>query len=205
MKKWFILVVSLFVLCGSAFAASKSKKKNEFKDPRDKQTYRTVKIAGLEWLGDNLNYKTAGSFCYKDEDDQCMVFGRLYTWDAAKKACPAGFRLPTHADFESLWTAAGADFNAGYLIKADYGWSGDTNGNDTLKFSAMPAGNRFDDETYGNTAKFAFFWSADDTSEGVPAGSARVWYLTSKSMAFGYMSKPKNFGFSVRCVRGEQR
>lgn len=201
MKKWFIFVVSLFVLCGSAFAASKSKKKNEFKDPRDKQTYRTVKIAGLEWLGDNLNYKTAGSFCYKDEDDQCMVFGRLYTWDAAQKACPAGFRLPTHADFESLWTAAGADFNAGYLIKADYGWSGDTNGNDTLKFSAMPAGNRFDDETYGNTAKFAFFWSADDTFEGVPAGSARVWYLTSKSMAFGYMSKPKNFGFSVRCVR----
>lgn len=201
MKKWFILVVSLFVLCGSAFAASKSKKKNEFKDPRDKQTYRTVKIAGLEWLGDNLNYKTADSFCYKDEDDQCMVFGRLYTWDAAKKACPAGFRLPTHADFESLWTAAGADFNAGYLIKADYGWSGETNGNDTLKFSAMPAGNRFDDETYGNTAKFAFFWSGDDSSEGVAPGSARVWYLTSKSMAFGYMSKPKNFGFSVRCVR----
>ena len=205
MKKWFVLFVSLFMICDSAFAASKSKKKNEFKDPRDKQTYRTVKIAGLEWLGDNLNYKTAGSFCFKDEDDQCMVYGRLYTWNAAQKACPAGFRLPTNADFESLWTAAGADFNAGYLLKADYGWSGETNGNDTLKFSAMPAGNRFDDETYGNIAKFAFFWSADDSSEGVPAGSARVWYLTSKSMAFGYMSKPKDFGFSVRCVRGEQR
>ena len=201
MNKRIVIFVGLFVACAFAFAAPKSKKKNEFKDPRDKQTYRTVKIAGLEWLGDNLNYKIEGSFCYKDEDDQCMVYGRLYTWNAAKKACPAGFRLPTHADFESLWTAAGADFNAGYLIKADYGWSGDTNGNDTLKFSAMPAGNRFDDETYGNTAKFAFFWSADDTSEGVPAESARVWYLTSKSMAFGYMSKPKNFGFSVRCVR----
>ena len=119
MKFWLALFVSLLVAYASA--APKSKKKNEFKDPRDKQTYRTVKIAGLEWLGDNLNYKTEGSFCYKDEDDQCMVFGRLYTWDAAKKACPAGFRLPTHADFESLWTAAGADFNAGYLIKADYG------------------------------------------------------------------------------------
>jgi uncharacterized protein (TIGR02145 family) len=199
MKFWLALFVSLLVAYASA--APKSKKKNEFKDTRDKQTYRTVKIAGLEWLGDNLNYKTVGSFCYKDDDDQCMVYGRLYTWDAAKKACPAGFRLPTHADFESLWTAAGADFNAGYLIKANYGWSGDTNGNDTLKFSAMPAGNRFDDETYGNTAKFAFFWSADDSSEGVAPGSARVWYLTSKSMAFGYMSKPKNFSFSVRCVR----
>lgn len=199
MRFWLAFFVSLFVVC--APAAAKSKKKNEFKDPRDKQTYRTVKVAGLEWMGDNLNYKTAGSFCYKDEDDQCMVYGRLYTWDAAKKACPAGFRLPTHADFESLWTAAGADFNAGYLIKADYGWSGETNGNDTLKFSAMPAGNRFDDETYGNMAKFAFFWSNDDSSEGVAPGNARVWYLTSKSMAFGYMSKPKNFGFSVRCVR----
>ncbi len=201
MNKWFVISISLFIVAASALAAPKSKKKNEFKDPRDKQTYRTVKIAGLEWLGDNLNYKTEGSFCYKDDDDQCMVYGRLYTWDAAKKACPAGFRLPTHADFESLWTAAGADFNAGYLIKADYGWSGDTNGNDTLKFSAMPAGNRFDDETYGNTAKFAFFWSSDDSSEGIAPGSARVWYLTSKFMAFGYMSKPKNFGFSVRCVR----
>ena len=111
MKIWLVLFVSLFVAYASA--APKSKKKNEFKDSRDKQTYRMVKIAGLEWMGDNLNYKTEGSFCYKDEDDQCMVYGRLYTWDAAKKACPAGFRLPTHADFESLWTAAGADFNAG--------------------------------------------------------------------------------------------
>ena len=199
MKFWLVLFMSLLV--ASASAAPKAKKKNEFKDPRDKQKYRTVQVAGLEWFADNLNYKTEGSYCYKDDEDQCMVYGRFYTWDAAKKACPAGFRLPTHADFESLWTAAGADFNAGYLLKADYGWSGDTNGNDTLKFSAMPAGNRFDDETYGNMAKFAFFWSSDDSSEGVALGNARVWYLTSKSMAFGYMSKPKNFGFSVRCVR----
>lgn len=184
-----------------ATASAKVAKPNQLVDSRDKQKYRTVTIAGLEWMGDNLNYETAGSFCYKDEDDQCMAYGRLYTWDAAKGACPAGFRLPTHQDFESLWTAAGADFNAGYLLKTDYGWNGDTNGNDTLKFSAMPAGNRFDDETYGNMMKFAFFWSADDSSEGIPQGSARVWYLTSKSMAFGYMAKPKDFGFSVRCVR----
>lgn len=182
-------------------AKSSTAKANQLVDFRDKQKYRTVTIAGLEWMGDNLNYEIAGSFCYKDEEDQCMAYGRLYTWDAAKSACPAGFRLPTHENFESLWTAAGADFNAGYLLKTDYGWNGDTNGNDTLKFSAMPAGNRFDDETYGNMLKFAFFWSADDSSEGIPQGSARVWYLTSKSMAFGYMAKPKDFGFSVRCVR----
>lgn len=183
-------------------AASKAKP-NQLVDTRDKQKYRTVTIADLEWMADNLNYQSEGSYCYKDDEEFCMAYGRLYTWNAAKGACPTGFRLPTHQDFESLWTAAGADFNAGYLLKTDYGWNGDVNGNDTLKFSAMPAGNRFDDETYGNAAKFAFFWSSDDTSEGIAQGSARVWYLTSKSMAFGYMAKPKDFGFSVRCVRNK--
>ena len=199
--KYLISALSIvFAVSSVSFAAPKANKQ-ELKDSRDKQKYRTVVIDDRTWMADNLNYNAPGSTCYREDEDNCMVYGRLYTWEAAKSACPAGFRLPTNADFESLWKAAGGDFNAGYLIKANYGWSGETNGNDTLKFSAMPAGNRFDDETYGNTAKFAFFWSSDDSSEGVAPGSARVWYLTSKSMAFGYMSKPKNFGFSVRCVR----
>lgn len=179
-----------------------SKSKNlEFKDPRDKQTYRLVKIGDRTWFGDNLNFKSEGSYCLDDDDNNCMAYGRLYSWEAAKTACPSGFRLPKHEDFESLWNAAGADYNAGYLLKTNYGWKGDTNGNDTLKFSAMPAGNRFDDATYGNLAKFAFFWSADDALEDIEQGNARVWYLTNKSMVFGYTSKPKNFGFSVRCVK----
>ena len=182
-------------------AAKVAAKSAEFKDSRDKQKYRLVKIADREWFGDNLNFKSEGSYCLDDDENNCMAYGRLYTWDAAQKACPAGFRLPAQADFESLWTAAGADFNAGYLIKTDYGWKGETNGNDTLKFSAMPAGNRFDDGTYGNLAKFAFFWSADDTLEGIGQGDARVWYLTNKSMAFGFTSRAKIFAFSVRCVR----
>lgn len=184
-----------------ARTAAKAVKKSEVKDARDGQVYRVVNIAGLTWMGDNLNYNEEGSFCLDDDENNCMAYGRLYSWDVAQKACPAGFRVPTHADFEKLWTAAGADFNAGYLLKTNYGWKGDTNGNDTLKFSAMPAGNRFDDGTYGNLAKFAFFWTADDTSEDIPAGEARVWYLTNKSMAFGYTAKSKKFAFSLRCVK----
>ena len=165
-------------------------------DSRDKQKYRTVKIADRIWMADNLNYNAPGSTCYREDEDNCMVYGRLYTWEAAKSACPAGFHLPTNEEFESLWKAAGGDFNAGYLIKANYGWSGETNGNDSLKFGAMPAGNMFDDETYGNENKFAFFWSADTEGD-----KASVWYLSSKSMGFSYMMKPKKFGFSVRCVQ----
>lgn len=210
MMKFLPIAISLVLAFSSLSVAKpvkgsskrvKKAKVMEFKDSRDKQKYRLVKIADREWFGDNLNFKAENSYCLDDNEDNCMAYGRLYTWDAAQKACPAGFRLPAQADFESLWTAAGADFNAGYLIKTTYGWRGETNGNDTLKFSAMPAGNRFDDETYGNLSKFAFFWSADDALEGIEPGSARVWYLTNKSMAFGYTSKAKIFGFSVRCVR----
>ncbi|MBO7414206.1 MAG: fibrobacter succinogenes major paralogous domain-containing protein [Fibrobacter sp.] len=206
MKKFLVFFMALCVAM-PAFAAKgkgavkgsrKAARSDEFKDPRDKQSYRLVKIDGREWFGDNLNFKAENSYCYDDSDDNCMAYGRLYTWDAAKKACPAGFRLPSQEDFESLWTAAGADFNAAYLLKTTYGWKGETNGNDTLKFSAMPAGNRFDDETYGNMNKFAFFWSgtAEDGSN-----DARVWFMTNKTMGFSYSAKPKIFGFSVRCVR----
>lgn len=190
-------LILLFVLPTYAVKPS-----NSYKDPRDKQKYRTIKVGSRLWLADNLNYKMDGSFCYKDDESQCMAYGRLYTWDAAINACPQGFHLPTDDDFQSLWQAAGADFNAAYLLKAAYGWSGETNGSDTLKFSAMPAGNRFDDETYGNLSKFAFFWSSEASKE---KQNARVWYMTSKSMAFSFMNKPKIFGFSVRCVQSAKK
>ena len=192
----FASVLALFFVASSISFAASSANKQELKDSRDKQKYRTVKIADHTWMADNLNYNVPGSSCYREDEDNCMVYGRLYTWEAAKSACPAGFHLPTNEEFESLWKAAGGDFNAGFLIKANYGWSGETNGNDSLKFSAMPAGNMFDDETYGNENKFAFFWSAD-----VDGDKASVWYLSSKSMGFSYMMKPKKFGFSVRCVQ----
>ncbi len=194
--KYLISALSIvFAVSSISFAAPKAKK-NEIKDARDKQKYRTVVIDGRTWMADNLNYNVPGSTCYREDEDNCMVYGRLYTWEAAKSACPAGFHLPTNEEYESLWKAAGGDFNAGYLLKANYGWSGETNGNDSLKFSAMPAGNMFDDGTYGNENKFAFFWSSS-----VDGDKASVWYLTSKSMGFSFMMKPKNFGFSVRCVQ----
>lgn len=201
MRIYSLIVILLSCAPALLFASPKSAVKNEVKDARDKQVYRTVAIGGKTWIGDNMNFLTKESFCYRDSEDNCVAYGRLYTWEDAKTACPEGFRLPTHEDFESLWTAAGADFNAGYLIKTDYGWKGGTDGNDSLKFGAMAAGNRFDDGTYGNLEKFAFFWTSDDKSDGIPAGSARVWYLTNKSMAFAFTSKPKDFGFSVRCVK----
>ena len=79
-------------------------------DPADGQTYKVVKLAdGKLWMAENLRYKpwAGGSWDlsqvrFPDSIAKTSVqYGRLYTWEVAKKACPKGWHLPTEAE----WTA----------------------------------------------------------------------------------------------------
>ena len=75
-----------------ARTAAKAVKKSEVKDARDGQVYRVVNIAGLTWMGDNLNYNAEGSFCLDDDENNCMAYGRRYTGAVPQKRGPPGFR-----------------------------------------------------------------------------------------------------------------
>jgi uncharacterized protein (TIGR02145 family) len=169
-----------------------------FTDSRDGQKYRTVKICGLVWMAENLNYKTGDSWCYKDDDDYSKKYGRLYTWDAAKTACPAGWRLPTRQEWDTLVTAMGGLQMAGKKLKAKSGWSDNGNGTDDYGFSALPGGRRFlGPSAYLNATYEGVWWTA--TKYDSDYAYARGTECDRNDMYENHDNLKEN-GFSVRCV-----
>ena len=111
-----------------AFSLLLSACSDSFTDSRDGQSYDVVKIGGLTWMVENLNFETAGSFCPDGDSRNCKRLGRLYSWAEASSVCPEGWRLPTKADFEKLIAemlkggVAASKGDAGAALKAKDGW-----------------------------------------------------------------------------------
>jgi uncharacterized protein (TIGR02145 family) len=189
-------------------------KYDTFTDTRNGQTYRTVKIGGKIWMAQNLNYRTDSSWCWGDDTTYCDKSGRLYAWNAAKKACPAGYHLPSRKEWNNLAQAVGGKRrfdmesndgrvvwgDAGRLLKSKHGWSGhveegeDANGTDKFGFSALPGGLR--DPCYGNASYQSNWWTASEYDRD-SAYSREIHYDSEFFYEFYYA---KSNGYSVRCV-----
>ncbi len=189
-------------------------------DSRDGQTYRTVKIGSQIWMAENLNYEAESSWCYGDDPANCTKYGRLYTWAAAvgkdedecgygyrcglgsgdiRGACPKGWHLPSHDEWEALFTAVGGSSTAGSKLKSQTGWtaySGITN-EDAFGFSALPAGYRNDNGDYYYEGDIAYFWSS---TEGNGFSAYYMSLYCNGDDAGLYGSYGKDDGFSVRCL-----
>ena len=80
---------------------------DKFTDPRDNKVYPIAKIGKQVWLAQNLNYEMDGSLCLEKDGYSCKKgyeeFGRHYTWEAAKKACPNGWHLPNNDEWNELF------------------------------------------------------------------------------------------------------
>ena len=186
-----------------------------FTDSRDGQSYDVVKIGGLTWMAENLNFETAGSFCPEGDSRNCKRLGRLYSWAEASSVCPDGWRLPTKGDFESLVVATSGEAaqslspslaqsssqsRAGAALKARDGWFKKGNGSDALGFRALPAGYRSADGKFDGIGGYAYFWSATEYAEN-PESNAYYLFLSFSSDAASINAFAKEDYRSVRCVR----
>lgn len=222
----FVLAARIEPLVAEARAVALRERKIESSappmvDPRDGRSYRAVQIGGRVWMAENLGFDAgAGSTFYGDNAANGSRFGRLYTWPAALGACPAGWRLPSDADWEDLMQTVSDEFgvgrNGGFSgnwskigahLKSTAGWKRPSasnerhNGLDNYGFSVQPAGYvRGDDRVSFGVDEDAYFWSATRN----PANYHRnPWIRTFDGTAeVGRRSHSNTDDYlSVRCVR----
>ncbi|MDR3012918.1 MAG: fibrobacter succinogenes major paralogous domain-containing protein [Chitinispirillales bacterium] len=169
---------------------------NSFTDPRDGQTYRTVRIGNNTWMAQNLNYMAIDMSCYDNDPSNCAKYGFLYTWDAAMASCPAGWRLPAIEDWADLIQAAGD--NAIAKLKSR---SPDWNGTDDFGFSALPGGKRGGlIRRFSNVGDEGYWWSATSRPSIGEMSFATNVNIDSDSNVFEQGSS-RSDAMSVRCIQ----
>ena len=168
-------------------------------DKRNNKTYKTVTFGSQTWMAQNLNYETKNSYCYKDLAENCTKYGRLYTWTAAKNACPSGWHLPSKDEFETLFSAVGGQSKAGKMLKSVGGWKDRGYGTDVYSFSALPAGIRTNIGSFSYESDYAVFWSSTEY------GSSFAYdvFLYSSYDYANLKYDGNDNAFSVRCVKNE--
>ena len=191
----------------------------------DGNVYKTVKIGNQVWMAENLKvtryrngdpipYVTdnsqwanlsSGAYCnYDNNTSYAAKYGRLYNWSAVKDRrglAPAGWRVPTDADWQKLIDYLGGESVAGDKLKEagiTYWKSPNTTANNASGFTALPGGYRhYGNGTFDLIGLSAYWWSSTEYS------SASPWYRLlsySPSAVFRLYSRTQ-YGFSVRCVR----
>jgi len=158
----------------------------------------TVQIGNQCWQKSNSNIETSvgKSRCYENNPANCDIYGRLYDWEAAKSACPSGFRLPTIKEWADLFAYIEGDKGctrcaAWHLKTSEWG------GLDSYGFSAMPGGRYLHGfEAVGN---YGDWWSASENT----TRTASYYYISNSDEATrGYQDK-EGVLYSVRCLQDE--
>lgn len=172
-----------------------------FTDIRDEQKYKTVKIGSQIWFAENLKFiHPTGSWAYNNDLEMEKIYGRLYTWEAAKAACPAGWHIPTDEEWQTLIDYLGGENVAGSKLKETgiSHWQSPNEGaTNESGFTALPGGDRYYNGTFSGVGYYGYWWSA--TEYGAADAWSRCMYYSSASV--NRHSSYEAGGFSIRCVR----
>ena len=178
---------------------SKPNETGTFKDQRDGQIYKWVKIGRQTWMSQNMNYKPqSGSWSYNNDEKNSTQFGLLYSFEVLDQISPKGWHVPSEAEWQSLEIALG-------MSKDDASGPGLYKGNIAGKFLAggssgfevlFGGGRR--STMFEHLGDQASFWST--TRNGNPIytrlfkqGDSRICHNTIGSA----------HSLSVRCIKDE--
>jgi len=171
MKKYFYVLI---ILCG-VFISSNA------------QQINTIKIGTQIWMMSNLNINAPGSSNYNEDPKLGGKYGRLYTYEAAKNVCPAGWRLPTVKDWDDLLTTLGGEDKAAALLLKSSNEGG---------FNAKLAGVSTQ-SSFSLLDSYGAYWTA------TPNDKTNAWFVffTLKTNAVTSTYSVKSHGLSVRCLK----
>jgi uncharacterized protein (TIGR02145 family) len=202
----------------------------------DGNVYQAVTIGTQVWMKENLrvtHYRngeaipkvtdaiawvalTTGAYCeYANDVNIVATYGRLYNWYVvadSRNIAPAGWHVPTDADWKQLEMALGmsqaeADGTSsrgttegGKLKEADttHWFAPNEGATNESGFTALPASYRGGyDEAYFGLGYYAFFWTSTDYNSDYTWHRYLAYLGSDITRGLDY----KESGFSVRCVR----
>jgi uncharacterized protein (TIGR02145 family) len=172
-------------------------------DARDSQVYRALTVQGMTWLQQDLNFQAPGSIC---PDTMSVCDMRLYSWSTAmgvdsqfdttllgassgfrQGVCPAGWHLPTLAEWNTLDHVMSSPGITGEWASQD-GKGFDLNGWD-----------------HSGNASLGWYWIADETG----SGTARIANFQVSASMDGpqgilwieqVIPEPKKGKLGIRCL-----
>ncbi len=151
------------------------------------QMFETIKIGSQTWMAKNLDIEVPGSWCYDNNSDNCKKYGRLYTYEAALKACPKGWHLPSSAEWTVLANYLGGEDVAGKALKVSNNYG--------LKLPL--GGNRVKSGGFGLIGIYGCYWS----STKYDAKHAWYLYITDKNDYITITYFTTSYGFNVRYIK----
>jgi uncharacterized protein (TIGR02145 family) len=146
---------------------------------------------------------TTGAWCwYANNSANGTTYGRLYNWYAVndpRGLAPAGYHIPTEAEWTTLTNFLGGASVAGGKMKSTTNWQNPNIGaTNSSGFMGLPGGYRATpNEDFNQLGVVGKFWS----STGFDPSIASSLNLGNNSGEIYWILDSKGLGASVRCIK----